>query len=289
LVARLLDRLSDHADAEHRSLLIKDETHGLAHGTYVAALCVAAGSSVPSLDMPAVIAAALFHDICNVPVGSSPEHEKRAGQVAQLVLSAEGWRPDQVVAVRHAIEAHRWPNREYADREGPRPSTYEAQVMRDLDELVELDLDRIVAIKLEFRRQHGISQRFFDREQYREYTDVTRARADVLLKARKEDSFYNDVATQLLFRVVKLYEPSAMLSDVGRTWLKKWEPFELLLAAIQRHVTDSDERRDIFEMIGTVLVTVLRTAPPDHFLRRQTIFDDWYRTLLRTLCVQDRG
>ena len=276
LVLDLLQALDQALPADHKTDLQRDRAHGLDHGAYVAAMCLAASAQVPLVDQRVLLAAGWLHDSCNVPVGNSYEHEKRASGVAQRVLGILEWPQHELDAVVHAIETHRWPNKEYADHQGPKPQSVEAQVLRDLDELIEvLDLDRIVAMKRDYRREHGLSTLFYDEGQYRDAINHVHARAEVLLHLRTEQSEYNDIATQLLFRSVKVLAPDAMLCDTGRDWLGKLDPFDALLRAINRNEHDEANRRQVYLMVGQVLVRASHLAKPGHYLHGPVLFSKW--------------
>lgn len=73
-------------------------------------------------DLAIVRTATLLHDIAR----HEPDHHLRGAERARELLA--GWPPEQVDAICHAIEAHRF-------RKGPAPATLEAACLHDADKL----------------------------------------------------------------------------------------------------------------------------------------------------------
>jgi uncharacterized protein len=73
-------------------------------------------------DLLIVHTATLLHDIARL----ERDHHLRGAERARALL--DGWPPDQVDAICHAIEAHRF-------RKGPAPATLEAACLHDADKL----------------------------------------------------------------------------------------------------------------------------------------------------------
>ncbi len=73
-------------------------------------------------DLPTVRMATLLHDIAR----QEPDHHLRGAERARTLLA--GWPAEQVDAICHAIEAHRF-------RKGPAPATLEAACLHDADKL----------------------------------------------------------------------------------------------------------------------------------------------------------
>ena len=73
-------------------------------------------------DLRIVRTATLLHDMAR----SEPDHHLRGAERARTLLA--GWPPEQVDAICHAIEAHRF-------RKGPAPATLEAACLHDADKL----------------------------------------------------------------------------------------------------------------------------------------------------------
>ncbi|MGB4594472.1 MAG: HD domain-containing protein [Anaerolineaceae bacterium] len=84
-------------------------------------------------DLEIVRAAVLLHDSKGATVEQSTdnrkEHHIASAEFAEEVLQAEGWSPDRIAAVQHAIRAHRFRHN------GERPETLEAQCLFDADKL----------------------------------------------------------------------------------------------------------------------------------------------------------
>lgn len=82
-------------------------------------------------DLEIVRAAALLHDADGTTPGSESrlEHHLRSAEIAEKVLSKEGWSKDRIKAVQHCIRAHR-----YRDDREP-PATLEAKCLFDADKL----------------------------------------------------------------------------------------------------------------------------------------------------------
>lgn len=84
-------------------------------------------------DLEIVRAAALLHDSRgSMPAGDGgerKEHHLASAEFAVEVLKAEGWTPERIAAVQHAIRAHRFRHA------GERPETLEAQCLFDADKL----------------------------------------------------------------------------------------------------------------------------------------------------------
>lgn len=107
-----------------------DLVHGYDHmlRVYRLAECLAAAEGA---DLEIVRAAALLHD-ASPPTGttrSRQTHHEAAADFAHHILLEEGWSPDRIGAVCHAIRAHRF--RDHLDT----PSSLEAQVLFDADKL----------------------------------------------------------------------------------------------------------------------------------------------------------
>jgi uncharacterized protein len=79
-------------------------------------------AQVEGADLQIVRTAALLHDMAR----HEPDHHLRGAERARALLN--GWPPDQVDAICHAIEAHRF-------RTGPAPATLEAACLHDADKL----------------------------------------------------------------------------------------------------------------------------------------------------------
>ena len=82
-------------------------------------------------DLEIVRAAALLHDAQGSLSGAEErlDHHEQSALFAGEVLAEEGWSPERIAAVQHAIRAHR-----YRDRREP-PQTIEAKVVFDADKL----------------------------------------------------------------------------------------------------------------------------------------------------------
>lgn len=82
-------------------------------------------------DLEIVRAAALLHDVRGTKPGSlaRTRHHIASAEFAAEVLTAEGWQPQRIAAVRHCILSHRFRNEEEA------PATLEAKVLFDADKL----------------------------------------------------------------------------------------------------------------------------------------------------------
>lgn len=82
-------------------------------------------------DLEIIAAAALLHDSRGAEPGGAgrEEHHLASALFAGEVLKEEGWPPERIAAVQHAIRAHRYRGKE------DRPETMEAKVLFDADKL----------------------------------------------------------------------------------------------------------------------------------------------------------
>jgi uncharacterized protein len=86
---------------------------------------------IEGADLEIVHAAALLHDAMGATPGSEvrAEHHIASAEFAGTVLFEEGWSPERIAAVQHAIRAHRYRGKEDF------PETMEAKVIFDADKL----------------------------------------------------------------------------------------------------------------------------------------------------------
>jgi uncharacterized protein len=82
-------------------------------------------------DLEIIEAAALLHDSRGAEPGGAgrADHHLASAQFAGEVLRDEGWSPERIKAVQHAIRAHRYRGKEDL------PETIEAKVLFDADKL----------------------------------------------------------------------------------------------------------------------------------------------------------
>jgi uncharacterized protein len=107
-----------------------ESAHDFSHVERVLRLAERIGR-LEGADMEIVRMAALLHDVKRDPPGvKSPRgHHLQSADFAGEMLTAEGWQPECVQAVQHAIRSHRF-------REtGEPPQTLEAKVVFDADKL----------------------------------------------------------------------------------------------------------------------------------------------------------
>jgi uncharacterized protein len=88
-------------------------------------------AEIEGADLEIVRAAALLHDSRGTMPGAEArsEHHIASAGFAAEVLAAEGWAPDRIAAVQHAIRAHRFRGRQDF------PQTIEAKIIFDADKL----------------------------------------------------------------------------------------------------------------------------------------------------------
>lgn len=108
----------------------RDAAHDLGHIDRVWANCVQILPDEPQIDRDALHMAALFHDAVNLPKDAPNRAEAAAlsAQVAADWLAAQGWTPERIARVTHAIEAHSF-------SAGVAPRSAEARVLQDADRL----------------------------------------------------------------------------------------------------------------------------------------------------------
>lgn len=139
-----------------------DPVHGFDHVLRVARLAEQLGAA-EGADLEIVRAAALLHDaaeqaearldpsepgVVEAIHAGRPAHQHTSAEIAGLALTSEGWPPERIAAVQHAIRAHR-----FRDSSEP-PRSLEARVLFDADKL-----DAIGAIgaarAVAYAAQHG--------------------------------------------------------------------------------------------------------------------------------------
>jgi uncharacterized protein len=98
-----------------------DSAHAFDHVLRVLALAERIGHA-EGADLEIIRTATLLHDVAR----NEPEHHLRGAERARILLN--GHPPERVDAVCHAIAAHRF-------RQGPPPTTIEAQCLFDADKL----------------------------------------------------------------------------------------------------------------------------------------------------------
>ena len=108
----------------------RDGAHDLGHLRRVWRNCQRIARAEGGADLEVLLAAAMFHDVVNLPK-DSPDRARAAAlsaQVAAEYLAGSGFPQDRIVAVAHAIEAHSF-------SAGVAPETLEAKILQDADRL----------------------------------------------------------------------------------------------------------------------------------------------------------
>ena len=105
-----------------------DPAHDLAHldRVWVNAQAIADDQT----DMPVLLAASYLHDLVNLSKDDPDRHlaSRRSAEESEPILGKLGYSPDQIRAIRHAIEAHSF-------SANITPETSEACILRDADRL----------------------------------------------------------------------------------------------------------------------------------------------------------
>lgn len=107
-----------------------DGAHDLGHLRRVWANACAIAREEPDADMQVLLAAAMLHDLVNLPK-SSPDRataSRLSARAAVPLLQAEGLTAAQIAATCHAIAAHSF-------SAGIAPETPEAKIIQDADRL----------------------------------------------------------------------------------------------------------------------------------------------------------
>lgn len=107
-----------------------DGAHDLGHLARVWANAKAIALDEPGADLDVLEAAAWFHDLVNLPKDSPERHlaSRRSAEAACTFLAADGFAPEKLGAVAHAIAAHSF-------SAGIPPQTPEARILQDADRL----------------------------------------------------------------------------------------------------------------------------------------------------------
>lgn len=107
-----------------------DGAHDLGHLARVWANARAIALDEPGVDWQVLEAAVWFHDLVNVPKDSPDRAQAsiRSAEAAVAILRQEGFPPDKLEAVAHAIAAHSF-------SAGIAPETLEARILQDADRL----------------------------------------------------------------------------------------------------------------------------------------------------------
>lgn len=110
----------------------KDPVHGFDHVERVMNMAVRI-AKLEGADVEIVRAAALLHDAqgSHTAGGESgrSDHHEASAEFADQILSARGWDPERIEAVKHCIRAHRFRNTKEL------PQTQEAKILFDADKL----------------------------------------------------------------------------------------------------------------------------------------------------------
>jgi len=110
----------------------EDGVHGFAHVLRVYHLAERLARA-ENADLEIVRAAALLHDIDSSQLAGNPytrqQHHQASADFAGQVLAQEGWPAARIIAVQHAIRAHRFRGR------NEQPQTLEAKILFDADKL----------------------------------------------------------------------------------------------------------------------------------------------------------
>ncbi len=105
-----------------------DPAHDLAHldRVWVNAQAIADDQT----DMPVLMAASYLHDLVNLSKDDPDRHlaSRKSAAESEPILIDLGYSPDQIRAIRHAIEAHSF-------SANISPETLEARILRDADRL----------------------------------------------------------------------------------------------------------------------------------------------------------
>ena len=106
-----------------------DPVHGFDHILRVLRLAERLARA-EGADLEIVRAAVLLHDASGAETGGEKrsDHQHHSAEFAKVILEAEGWTAERVVAVQHCIRAHRF-------RGDEAPQTLEAKILFDADKL----------------------------------------------------------------------------------------------------------------------------------------------------------
>ncbi|MFN4128942.1 MAG: HD domain-containing protein [Paracoccaceae bacterium] len=107
-----------------------DAAHDMGHIDRVWANCQQIMADEPGLDRDALHMAAIFHDAVNLPKDAPHRAEASvlSARAAADWLTGQGWPPERIAVVTHAIEAH-----SFSAAIAPRSA--EARVLQDADRL----------------------------------------------------------------------------------------------------------------------------------------------------------
>lgn len=108
----------------------QDGAHDVGHVQRVVAMALRLAQTEPQADRLVILAAALLHDIVNVPKNSPdrPRASQLAAELAVRLLASAGFPPEKLPGVAHAIAAHSF-------SAGITPTSIEAQIVQDADRL----------------------------------------------------------------------------------------------------------------------------------------------------------
>lgn len=179
-----------------------DPVHGFDHVRRVLHLAEQLAAA-EGADLQIVRAAALLHDV--IPPDRSRavsrvEHQLSSAEFAAQVLADDGWPPERIAAVQHAIRAHR-----YRSQIEP-PVTIEAQVLFDADKLDAIGAIGVVRA-IQFALRGGMPV----------YAPVSRRfLADGQTEPGEPHSAYHEYRFKLVHIIDRLYTPSARSLAVER-------------------------------------------------------------------------